>query len=412
LDDTGRITDHGRQIAALPLHPRLAHMLAVAGPQAAPLAALLAERDPLRGAGADLTLRLSAIDRPGPDADRATIDRIRAEAARLARAIPVLPVNSNLSAAECAALSYPDRIGLRRPGDAPRYVLSGGKGAVIDPADPLSRAGMVVATDLDGDPREARLRVGIGISDASVRRLFADRIGRRDIVEWSRREGRVVARSEERLGALVLSEAPLAKPDPDAVARAAFDGLRAIALPLTDAARRFRARIALLARDGADMPDLSDAALLADPDWLLPWLGGRRTEADLRAMDLTAALKSLLSWDQGQLADRLAPAHFTTPLGRQIPIDYEGDHPSVTLRLQEMFGVTVHPTVGPKALPLRVTLLSPAQRPVQVTTDLPGFWRTSYADVRRDMRGSYPRHPWPEDPTQAEPTLRAKPRGT
>ncbi len=412
LDDTGRITAHGRQIAALPLHPRLAHMLAVAGPQAAPLAALLADRDPLRGAGADLTLRLSAIDRPGPDVDRAAIERIRAEAARLARAIPAPSTRSALTPADCAAFAYPDRIGLRRTGDAPRYVLSGGKGALIDAADPLSRAPMLVATDLDGDPREARLRVGIEIAEASVRRLFADRIRRRDIVEWSRREGRVVARSEERLGALVLSEAPLPKPEADAVARAAFDGLRVIGLPFTDTARRFRARIQLLARDGADMPDLSDAALLADPDWLLPWLGGKRTEADLRALDLTAALKSLLSWDQGQLADRQAPAHFTTPLGRHIPIDYEGDHPSVTVRLQEMFGVTVHPTVGPKNLPLRVTLLSPAQRPVQVTNDLPGFWRTSYADVRRDMRGAYPRHPWPEDPTQAEPTLRAKPRGT
>ena len=412
LDDTGRITAHGRQIAALPLHPRLAHMLEVAGPQAAALAALLADRDPLRGAGADLMLRLSAIGRPDPDADRATIDRIRAEAARLARASPVSVGGSAFSPAECAALAYPDRIGLRRPGGSPRYVLSGGKGAVIDAADPLARAAMVVATDLDGDPREARLRVGIEIPEASVRRLFADRILRRDIVEWSRRESRVVARSEERLGALVLSEAPLAQPAPDAVATAAFDGLRAIGLPFTESARRFRARIHLLARDGADMPDLSDAALLAAPDWVLPWLGGKRSEGELRALDLTPALKALLTWDQSQLADRLAPAHFTTPLGRQIAIDYDGDHPAISLRLQEMFGVTVHPVVGPKALPLRITLLSPAQRPVQVTTDLPGFWRTSYADVRRDMRGAYPRHPWPEDPTIAEPTVRAKPRGT
>ncbi len=143
----------------------------------------------------------------------------------------------------------------------------------------------------------------------------------------------------------------------------------------------------------------------------MPHLIGRRTEADLRALDLTEPLKGLLTWDQQQRVETLAPARFETPLGRQIPIDYEGDHPAVELRLQEMFGVTTHPTVGQNRLPLRVTLLSPAGRPVQVTMDIPRFWATSYADVRKDMRGQYPKHPWPEDPTQADPTLRAKPRG-
>jgi len=161
------------------------------------------------------------------------------------------------------------------------------------------------------------------------------------------------------------------------------------------------------------LPDFTDAGLLATAaDWLLPHLAGKRTEADLRALDLTEALKGALSWEALQLVNRLAPAAFETPLGRSVPIDYEGDHPSISLRLQELFGVTAHPVVGPKRLPLRITLLSPAQRPVQVTMDLPGFWATSYADVRKDMRGQYPKHPWPEDPTEAEPTLRAKPRGT
>ncbi|MCC7321941.1 MAG: ATP-dependent helicase HrpB, partial [Rubellimicrobium sp.] len=223
----------------------------------------------------------------------------------------------------------------------------------------------------------------------------------------------VVARRQERLGALILADRAWPEAPAEARARAALDGVRHVGLPWREAARRFRARVELLRREGADLPDFSDEGLLSRAeDWLLPHLTGVRTEADIRALDLTEALKGALTWDEQQLVNRLAPGQFTTPLGRAVPIDYEGDHPSIALRLQELFGVTVHPTVGPKRLPLRITLLSPAQRPVQVTLDLPGFWATSYADVRKDMRGDYPRHPWPEDPTVAEPTLRAKPRGT
>ena len=189
--------------------------------------------------------------------------------------------------------------------------------------------------------------------------------------------------------------------------------MRQIGLPFTPAARRLRARIELARGGGQDWPDCSDAALLAGlEDWLLPHLPPLRTEADLRALDLSEALKSRLSWGQQAELDRLVPAHFETPLGRRVPIDYDGENPGIELRLQEMFGVTVHPSVGRNRLPLRVTLLSPGQKPIQVTMDIPNFWRTSYADVRKDMRGQYPRHPWPEDPTLAEPTLRAKPRGS
>jgi len=163
----------------------------------------------------------------------------------------------------------------------------------------------------------------------------------------------------------------------------------------------------------ADWPGVEDADLLATAEsWLLPHLAGRKTEADLRALDLTPALQGLLGWDRLAEMDRLAPASFETPLGRKVPIDYDGDVPAIEVRLQEMFGVTRHPVVGTGRMPIRITLLSPARAPLQVTTDLPRFWTTSYADVRKDMRGAYPRHPWPEDPTQAEPTTRAKPRGT
>ena len=302
---------------------------------------------------------------------------------------------------------------LRRKGEEARYVLSGGKGAFVAEGDALARARLLVATDLDGDPREARIRQGIAIAEPELREMFASAIGWQDVCEWSRREGRVIARRQERLGALVLAERNWPDAPPDAVARAALDGMRQIGLTLGEPARRFRARVEFLRREGAALPDFTDAALLARAeDWLLPHLAGKRTEADLRALDLTEPLRGALTWEEMQTVDRLAPGKFDTPLGRSVPIDYEGEHPSIALRLQELFGVTAHPAVGPRRHPLRITLLSPAGRPVQVTMDLPGFWATSYADVRKDMRGQYPKHPWPEDPAAALPTLRAKPRGT
>ena len=409
LDDKGHITGHGRVLAALPLHPRLGHMLAVAGPEAAVLAALLAERDPLRGAGPDLTLRMQAIARPGPEADRGVVDRIKVEAKRLAAAAPKGD-RLGLSLAEMAALAYPDRIGLRRKGEAPRWVLSGGKGAAMAPGLALSGARMIVATDLDGDAREATVRQAVAITEAEVRGLHADRIRWVEVCEWSKRDSKVLARRQERLGALVLDDRHWDAPT-DAVARAALEGVRLLGLPWSPAARRLRAR-ARLAR-GEGWPGVEDADLLATAeDWLLPHLAGLKTEADLRGLDLVPALQALLGWDRLAEMDRLVPGSFETPLGRKIPIDYDGEVPAIEVRLQEMFGVTVHPVVGARRLPIRITLLSPARAPVQVTTDLPRFWATSYADVRKDMRGAYPRHPWPEDPTVAEPTLKAKPRGT
>lgn len=318
--------------------------------------------------------------------------------------------SAGYSLAEMAALAYPDRIGLRRKGEAPRWVLSGGKGAAMAPGLALSGARLIVATELDGDAREATVRQAVAISEAEVRGLYADRIAWVEVCEWSRREGRVVSRRQERLGALVLDDRHWDAP-PDMVARAALEGVRLLGLPWSPAARRLRAR-ARLAR-GEGWPGVEDAELLATAeDWLLPHLTGVKSEAEIRGVDLVPALQSLIGWDRLAEMDRLVPGSFETPLGRKIPIDYEGEVPAIEVRLQEMFGVTVHPVVGAARMPVRVTLLSPAQRPVQVTTDLPRFWVTSYADVRKDMRGAYPRHPWPEDPTQAEPTLKAKPRGT
>lgn len=410
LDGQGRITDHGRALARLPLHPRIGHMLLRAGRDAAELSALLSDRDPLRGAPVDLTLRLQAIRDPKIyaarhpwDANRGAIQRLRDEATRLRR---MAPDAREFSPGAMAALAYPDRIGLRRKGDDPRYVLSGGKGAVMDATDPLARQRLIVALDLDGDTREARIRLAAPLDEADLRAIHGDRIETLRICEWSRREGRIMAREQERLGALILSDRVWTDAPDAAIAAAALEGLRQDGLPWTRAAARLRARIALV--DG--LGPMDDASLLADGDWLLPWLGRVRNLSDLRALDLTEPLKAKIGWAGQQMLDQQVPAHFVTPLGRKVPIDYDHETPSIELRLQELFGVTRHPVVGSR--PLRISLLSPGGKPVQVTTDLPGFWASSYADVRKDMRGRYPRHPWPEDPTEADPTTRAKPRGT
>jgi ATP-dependent helicase HrpB len=415
LNDKGRITDHGKALSKLPLHPRLAHMLTVAGPQAAMLAALLGDRDPLPfSAPVDLSLRLEALNdprryaenRPHP-ANRGAVERIRSEAKRLRG--QTRGDHAPLGPAEMAALAYPDRVGLRRKGDTPRFVLSGGKGAILDDNDPLAGTRLIVVTDTDGNPREAKIRQAIQITESELRNLFADQIHWRDICEWSKRDRRVVARKREMLGAVTLDDRIWKDAPPEAMALAMLDGVRDLGIVLSDAAKRFVARVLLVRDAGQDLPDMSPDALMQSIDeWLLPHLTGVKTADGWKKFDLLPALRGMLDWNQMQAVDQAAPAHFTTPLGRKIPIDYSGETPEISLRLQEMFGQTTHPTVGRQ--PLRVTLLSPAGRPVQTTMDIPGFWASSYADVRKDMRGRYPKHPWPEDPTQADPTLRAKRR--
>ncbi|MCR9127046.1 MAG: ATP-dependent helicase HrpB [Rhodobacteraceae bacterium] len=423
LDGAARITDHGRMLAALPLHPRLAHMLAVAGAGAAPMAALMSDRDILTGAPADLGLRLEALrDPPGfarrraHDLRRPALDRVRVEARRLAQAIRRQRQTRRQTAAdhtpaEMAALAYPDRIGQRRPGDAPRFVLSGGKGAVVRAGDPLGAAPWIVATDLDGNPREAQVRLGLPISEAEIRNLFSDRIQWHDLCQWSRRTRRVETRRQERLGALVLDDRVWRDAPDHEVALAMVAGLRDLGLRLEGAAAQFAARVELARADGMALPEMSLEALTNGlEDWLAPMLTGVRSAEDWKRHDPLPALRAMLDWDQMQMLDAAVPAHFETPLGRRVAIDYSGAEPEIALRLQELFGVTRHPSSAGK--PLKITLLSPARRPVQVTMDLPGFWAGSYADVRKDMRARYPRHPWPEDPRTADPTLRAKPRGT
>lgn len=425
LDDAGRITPHGQALARLPVHPRLGHMLLAgagqgAGPLAADLAALVEGRDPLRTEGrrppVDLALRLPLLRDPGRAADRAAAATVRTEANRLRALMPARP-GPGLSPGAALSLAFPDRIGQRRPGTAARYLLSNGKGAVLPAEDDLGNAPFIVAADLDGDPREAAVRLALPVAESELRALHADRLVRERSCAWSRREKAVSSRERLRLGALVLEDRPWLDVPPEAVAVALLEGVRDLglgALPWTPAARRLAGRVEWLRRHGApDLPDLSDTGLAETlEDWLLPYLAGMTRASDLARLDLHAALAAWLGHEARLRLDRLAPGSFTAPTGTVLPIDYTGAAPMISVRLQEMFGLTRHPVVGADAAPLVVELLSPAQRPVQTTSDLPGFWRSSYADVRRDLRGRYPKHPWPEDPAAAEPTRRAKPRGT
>jgi ATP-dependent helicase HrpB len=443
LDAAGRATPHGRRLAALPLHPRLGHMLATAadrgaGARAADLAALLQARDPVRGAAGrapvDAALRLAALRDPRaaeadhPVAvDRGALEPIRAEARRLrALAGPGVgqepgPSRRDQAAAELStgallSLAYPDRIGQRRSGASPRYLLSGGKGAVLPEADPLAGAAVLVAADLDGDPREAVIRLAAPLTEAEIRDLQADRLVPSRVCAWSRRARAVEARERLSLGALVLEDRPWTDAPPDAVVAAVLEGLRELgpeALPWTPPLRRLAARAEWLRARGEALPDFSPAGLMeALEDWLAPFLAGVTRAEHFPRIELAAALDARLGHDGRARLDRLAPPEIVAPTGARLPIDYAAAAPTVSVRLQEMFGLTLHPTVGPDRAPVLLELLSPAHRPVQTTADLPGFWASSYADVRRDLRGRYPRHPWPEDPATAAPTRHAKPRGT
>ena len=418
-----RITAHGKVLAGLPMHPRLGHMLVIGAAHgsrrlAATLAALVSERDPVGGRVADIALRLEAVSDPSKfererpyHTDRGAVSAIKAEVKRLEKLVTD-STGEGLSAGALLSLAYPDRIALRRKGDEARFLLSGGKGAIVDAGDALANARMLVAVDLDGDLREARLRLGAVVSEAEIRDLHEVR--EVSVCEWSRRDRGVVARQRVMLGALTLEDRHWKDAPDTAVAGAMVEGVRELGLGALDwskAARLLRARVEWLRARGAEMPDMSDSGLINGLEgWLQPFLGGVRRAEGLKKVDVLAALKSMLDWDAMQLLDKLAPAAIRAPTGTRLAVDYGGEQPSVSVRLQEMFGLNQHPVVGPDRLPVLIELLSPAQRPVQTTADLPGFWANSYSDVRKDMRGRYPKHPWPEDPTVAEPTRRVKPR--
>ena len=418
LDPHEHITAFGRRMAAVPAHPRLVAMLLQGGRTAASLAALLEERDILTGAPADMSLRLEALadprkfrsERPHQIHD-AALARVRDTAKRLTRHAG----GRDLSPGAALSLAYPDRIGLRRKGDDPRFVLSGGSGAVLDTEDPLAARRLIVAADLDGDRREAKIRRAAELSEAELRDLHAARIVETRFCRWDPRHRRIEARTQERLGALVLSDRHWKSASDAQMIPALLDAVRDLGLAKlgwSKPATALRGRAEWLHARGADMPDMSDDGLMASLDtWLAPWLAGCRSFDAVTALDLMPMLEAMLTADQQARLKREAPAKFTAPTGTGVLIDYADSQPSISIRLQEMFGLTTHPVAGPDRQPLLVHLLSPAGRPLQSTADLPGFWATSYRDVRADMRGRYPKHPWPENPAEAAPTRRAKPRG-
>lgn len=424
LDDGGMITAHGKRLAREPLHPRLAHMRLCAGNEqklANALAALLEERDPLSGAGCDLALRVEALRDP----KRYTAERVgqieRGPLARIrdgSRALGGIGKgNADLrETGALLALAYPDRIAQRRPGDEPRYLMAGGRGASFaDAGDALAQERWLAIAHLDGNPREARIRLAARLTLSQIEAAFEDRIIWRDTCEWDAQTNTVVALRERRLNALVLDSRKWKDAPANRIAEAALDGVRQLglaALPWREGAEALRARVAWLRERGHDaLPDWCDEVLLATlEDWLAPHMGKVRNKADFAALPLERILHDSLAWEARAALDRLAPARLKTPAGGSAPIDYTSEPPALDVRIQEMFGENRHPAIDDGRAPLLIRFLSPARRPVQVTGDLPGFWANSYADVRKDLRGQYPKHPWPENPLDAAPTMRAKPR--
>jgi ATP-dependent helicase HrpB len=414
IDAEGRPTAHGRAVAGLPLPPRLAHMLIAAAAHgwaetAAEVAVLLSERG-LGGMDADLELRLRRWR-----SERGK----RAEAARgLAKRWAALTRQSRRTATDvvgaCIALAYPDRLSKRRDASGENWISAGGRGFRLDPTSPLAREEWLAVAEVGGTAAGARILSAAPIDVAAVEALYGERIRTGASVEFDAVTGGVRTHHGRRLGAILLSGGQDSRPDPEAVAAALVEGVRAhgiARLPWSEAAASLRRRAGFARRFDAAVPDLSDEALMESLDEWLPLLvAGKRRLSDIDPGALSGVLDALLGWDGKRAVERLAPSHFETPAGSAHPIDYEAEAgPTVTCRVQALFGLAAHPKVAGE--PLVLSLTSPAGRPIQTTRDLPGFWKGSWADVAKEMRGRYPRHPWPDDPAAADPTLRTKRAG-
>ncbi|MBI3772009.1 MAG: ATP-dependent helicase HrpB [Gammaproteobacteria bacterium] len=426
LDNENRVTAHGREMAALPVHPRLAHMILRgrdigAGAQTCALAALLSERDVLRTGkerNADMHTRMQVLHGVVRDEefDRGALQRIKQTAAQWRRQLGISTENyDDALLGVLLAYAYPDRIAQRRSGDAGRYLLANGRGAVFTQHQSLADAAYLVIAQLEGSEREAKIFLATAISEQQIEHYFAAQIESREFVEWDRREEAVMARRQRCLGALVLEDLPLTQASPEHVTQALLAGIRQLgleSLPWDRQTRFWQARVQFLHRlEPEQWPDVSDQALMATLEkWLAPFVTGMSRRVHLAKLDLAGALNHLLSWQQQRALDELAPTHVQVPTGSRIALDYSNDPPVLAVRLQEMFGATDTPRIGGGKVKLLLHLLSPAQRPVQVTQDLAGFWRGSYHEVKKDLKGRYPKHYWPDDPLQAEPTRRAKPR--
>ena len=417
IDDNGRITDEGRKLRALPLPPRLARMVVDAaaqgaGEMAAAIAAILTERG-LGGNDVDLGHRLENFRR-----DRSR----RAEDARaMVRRWTATAGNRNKDNAQSPgallALAYPDRVARNRGGSGGAFLLANGRGGMIDPASSLAREMYLVVAELAGVAASGRIVLAAPITLEEIEHDFAGQIKDSETVTFDTSSASLRARRTRRLGALVLAEQTRPVASDSESARLLAEGIAGIGvhkLPWSKAQLQLRNRVMFLRRaEGDEWPDLSDDALSrAAAEWLAPFLTGKTSLQQISADDLAAALDAALPWNLRKRLDGEAPTHFAAPSGSQVPIDYEAEEgPKLSIRVQELFGLGVHPTIAGGRVPLLIELLSPAHRPVQMTRDLPGFWRGSYKDVRSDLRGRYPKHPWPDDPLTAPATRRAKPRG-
>ena len=417
LDASGAITATGRQIRSLGLPVRLAAMVLSAAStgsarQAAELAVLLTEQG-LGGTSIDIEERLRRFRQES--GDRATSARKLAERlASDARQAKAAVTSSTVG--QLLLHAYPDRIALRRGGRG-RFVMANGRGAEIPETERLAGADMLVIADLTGRAAQGRILAAAEIGRAEIESVLPDAIQRGEECFFDTASRQVRARRVTRLGAIVLEETPLARPAGPAAAQALAEGVRQVgmdALPFSKAAEQLRQRVGFLHRTiGEPWPDLSDAALLDSLDsWFTPFQTNARGIDELSPGALFDGLASLIPHGLQRELDRLAPTHFTAPTGQNHPIRYDGAEPVLSIRVQELYGLKTHPSIGGGKLPLVLELTSPAHRPIQTTRNLPGFWAGSWKDVRADMRGRYPKHPWPEDPANAAATTRAKPRGT
>lgn len=417
LDGEDRITPMGRAMARMGTHPRLARMLLAAEDEgekalAADLAALLEERDPIRGreAPSDINLRLELLHGGDHrDADRATVQRIRRAAALHRRRLRLhgnaLPGGE---AGPLLAAGFPDRIAAKRGTMDGAFRLASGQGARLPATDPLGKAPLLAVADLELQGTEARIRMAAPLDLATLEARFPERLRWEEGAAFDARAGAVLARRRRRFGPLVLEEQVLPAPDPETVAHALAEAVAERGfrdLDWTEAARQLRARIGWMRKvEGEAWPDLSDAALAgAVREWLAPHLHGRTKLAEAKALDLVAILRGLLPWERQRALDQALPARLDLPGGRSAAIDYARETPTLEARAQHLFGMAGLPPLAGGRVPLQVALLSPAGRPIAVTGDLAGFWRGSWAEVRKEMRGRYPKHAWPEEPWATQP---------
>jgi len=423
IDDDRRITDHGRQMLELGAEPRLAHLILAGahtglGTTACDVAAVLADRDLLRGRDrpVDLRLRVEALRHGGPDVDKAARTAARKTTRRWKRAVDAVDrATDTEQIGALISLAYPNRIAKRRK-EAGSFLLASGAGAKLPADDSLAREPFLAVAELQGAGPDARIRTAAPLDYEDLQRLHGARIERLVVGGWDRRARDVVIEDQTKLGSLILSSARTTDPPRESVIDALLAGVRREGLRIlswTPTDERYRARLSFMhGVDTDNWPNVSDAHLTAHlEEWLVPVLGGVSDRAGLETIDVKAALAGLVDWRRKRDLDRLAPTHFEVPSGSKIPVDYSSPpSPVLAVRLQELFGLADSPTVADGAITVVLHLLSPAHRPVQVTSDLASFWANGYGEVRRELRGRYPKHSWPEDPTTATATARTKRR--